>query len=439
MKSKVNKLAILVFIPVIVGIGLIIGGSVCGRYSIQMAGIYVLFGGSFGMALIISVITLVTALRPSKSDADKTNDPEKGPDQTEAEAKRLAEINTSYGYDNKIAQAEHQISHSKRAYEHSNVGDKIKGGLFIGFLLTDFVMIIVFAMLRIIPGVITCFVLFGGTIVMSLVIIKIKEHLSISAAIDKKKFDRKTATVETCVMSSSGSAGSGNTTRITSITYRIQLNIDGKTYNAYSKNYYNDGDIVEVWLKKNGSTVRIIDPDAEIDDYSDFDDPELRAAQDAEIAHECEKYRAELQRALDACEDSDARFAILVKARRELNDSMSVYDEEESEEEYYENQLYVKKSVVIAELADALDAPAPKTRAKKTTVAEKLAPADPIEEKHEAVVTIEPAPEVVSEPDVSSDEERPPIAERQESSTADEQTDPRIKRTTVAYKGIKKK
>lgn len=439
MKSKLNKLAILVFVPIVVGIGLIIGGSVGDSYSMRMAGVYVLFGGSLGMALIISIITLVTAFRPSKSDAGRANDPEKAKsDQAEAEAKRLAEINSSYGYDSKIAQAEHQISHSKRAYEHSSAGEKVKGGLFLGFLLTDFFLIIVFAALGIIPGAITCFVLFGGTIAMSLIIIKIKEHLSISAAIDKKKFDRKTATVETCVMSSSGSTGSGNTTRITSITYRVQLNIDGKTYNAYSKNYYNDGETVEVWLKKNGSTVRIIDPDEEIDEYTDFDDPELRAAQDAEIARECEEYRAELKRALDACEDNDARFAILVKARRELNDSMSVYDEDESEEEYYENQLYVEKSVVIAELADTLDASAPKTRTKKTAVAEKLAPDESVDVKPNVVETLEPQPKSEVAPDITGIEEQPPIAE-QEPSDAAAQTDPRAKKTTVAYKGIKKK
>lgn len=71
MRKKPNKLALLVFIPIVVGIGLIIGGSVDDSYAMRMAGVYVLFGGSFAMAVVMTIVTIAIGLRPDKS-TDKT-------------------------------------------------------------------------------------------------------------------------------------------------------------------------------------------------------------------------------------------------------------------------------------------------------------------------------------------------------------------------------
>ena len=430
MRKKPNKLALLVFIPIAVGIGLIIGGSVDDSYAMRMAGVYVLFGGSFAMAVIMTIVTIAIGLRPDKS-TDKTKPDgnastpatptDKARNGAAEEAERIADINTSYGYDSKIKEAEHQVSHIKRAYKHSSGGDKVKSFLFLGFLLTDFFMIIVFAMLRIFVGSIVCFVLFGGTIIVSLIVVKIKEHMSVSTNFDRKAYERKLATVVTCVMSSSTSTG-GSSSRISSITYRVQLDIDGKTYNAYSRTFYNDGAKIEVWLKKNGSTVKIIEPDDDLAPDDEEYSTERLAAQTEDIALACELYRGELTRALDACSDDRERLELLFKARRELSDDVGT-DARTDAEEYYANKLYLKKSEVISELMSEL-----KSSPRKATPAN--------------INTIDSA-EFEPEPEPEQPLEVAPSTERTEevaepSQALEEHSSARPKRTTIEYKGIRK-
>lgn len=448
MRKKPNKLALLVFIPIAVGIGLIIGGSVGDSYAMRMAGVYVLFGGSFAMAVIMTIVIIAGGLRPDKS-ADKSKPdgnasppvvapPDKTRDAAAEEAERIADINTSYGYDNKIKEAEHQISHIKRAYKHSSGGDKVKSFLLLGFLLTDFFMIIVFAALRIFVGSIVCFVLFGGTIIVLFIVVKIKEHISVSTNFDRKAYERKLATVVTCVMSSSTSAG-GRSSRISSITYRVQLDIDGNTYNAYSRTFYADGETIEVWLKKNGSTVKIIEPDDDLALDNDEYSTERMAAQTEDIARACDLYRGELTRALDACADDRERSELLFRARRELSDDVGA-DAQTDAEEYYANKLYLKKSEVISELMSELKSSPHKTATANKNAVESAESDPEPEERYEAAQSSEPEPEPEPAPPLAA----APSTERAEGSdeppsTHDGHSSARPKRTTIEYKGIKKK
>ena len=60
------------------------------------------------------------------------------------------------------------------------------------------------------------------------------------------------------VLSSMTSTGTKYTERIKSVTYRVIIKVDGKTYNAYSKNFYEEGETIEVLIKRNGNGNAII-------------------------------------------------------------------------------------------------------------------------------------------------------------------------------------
>lgn len=66
--KKNNKLGYFVFIPVIVGIALLASGVAVGNADLTYAGIGVLFGGSFVVALAIALITIVMAIKSSSDD-----------------------------------------------------------------------------------------------------------------------------------------------------------------------------------------------------------------------------------------------------------------------------------------------------------------------------------------------------------------------------------
>ncbi len=72
--KKNNKLGYFVFIPVIVGIALLASGIAVGNADLTYAGIGVLFGGSFAVALAIALITIVMAIKSSSDDGKKRRD-----------------------------------------------------------------------------------------------------------------------------------------------------------------------------------------------------------------------------------------------------------------------------------------------------------------------------------------------------------------------------
>ena len=72
--KKNNKLGYFVFIPVIVGIALLASGVAVGNADMTYAGIGVLFGGSFAVALVIALIAIVMAIKSSSDDGKKRRD-----------------------------------------------------------------------------------------------------------------------------------------------------------------------------------------------------------------------------------------------------------------------------------------------------------------------------------------------------------------------------
>ncbi len=292
---KDKKLQVFVLIPVVIGLALIIASIVSGNGTIMYVGIATLFGGSFLVAIITTLVVIIGVARGDKtdngsrsthdkkaSDASGTLSDDDRIDAREKEYESLANINSTYGYDNKLAQAEHQISHIKKAFKASNGSERAKGCTFAFFFVGSFLGcaiggMVLLSMDHTVPGILV-FLCSFLIIIGALVVVKIKEHLSMSTKYKPEDYTRKTGRVTLCVMSSSTVAGEHNA-RVTSMTYRVGLEIEGKTYNAYSSNYYNEGEVLPVLLHKKGKIVKILDKEFmsannidDDDDYIDDDD-----------------------------------------------------------------------------------------------------------------------------------------------------------------------
>lgn len=307
--KKLVKMSMIIPVVLIVGIVLDVVGFQTENVTLAKVGMGILMYGLPATMFILVVVGLILMItgRLSDSDKDKKSDVTFGESSKDAaedaavstaaekEDEKLEKINSSYGYDSRKQYAEYQMDHVANAYKHSDRGDRIKGWLFFGFLMTDFALILVFAFLGIMVGALVCFCLFAGTIILSLIIKVILEKTSMSRRVNTDKYEQRSATVKACVLSSTGSTGggrSGSTVRVRSVTYRIILDVDGSEYNAYSGNVYGEGEEVTVWVRKSGGRM------AKIVERT----PEETAAQRREQIEEMERKLAERSAHLEKLE-----------------------------------------------------------------------------------------------------------------------------------------
>lgn len=303
--KKLYKLACLVFIPLVVGIALNIIGRNVGNAALTRAGSLMMsLGTGVTMFILVAVLLILmcTGKLSLKDETDNQDEnevtptysggnlqngsgnaepadpfdseitPKKAADgspgqysqktATERERKRIDEINSSYGYDSQRKLAQYQIEQTSSNYHSASRGDKIKGGIFLAFLLTDFALIMVFMFFGITLGAFICMGIFAGTIIIALIVKVILEKTSMSDRVNPNKYEQKTATVLSTVLSSMTSTGGGrhgSSVRVTGVTYRIILLVDGKEYNAYSRMAFDPGEQIEVMVRKDGKgTARII-------------------------------------------------------------------------------------------------------------------------------------------------------------------------------------
>lgn len=291
-------------IPVVLITGIVLNvvGHRTGNITLAKVGIGILTYGLPATMFTLVVVGLVLMMTGKLSDSDKNkkSDVTFGKSAEEAAAEetedeKIEKINSSYGYESQKQLAEYQIDHVANAYKNSGRGDRIKGWLFFGFLMTDFALILVFAFLGIMIGALVCFCLFGGTIILSLIVKVILEKTSMSRRFNPDKYERRIATVKASVLSSMGNSGggrSGSTVRVSSVTYRIILDVDGKEYNAYSGYCYPEGEAIDVWVRKNGGGVaKIVEPT-----------PAKKAAEERERIEEMERKLAERSAHLEKLE-----------------------------------------------------------------------------------------------------------------------------------------
>ena len=288
--KKLTKLAFLVPVPLILGFILNIVGNKNGNTLMMKIGVGLMSYGTPIIMFILVVIGLILMITGRLSDdSGKNTQPTEQREETpaqnfdaapeksvedipafnaeknavEEEEEKIADINSSYGYDNKMKLAQYQMDHTANAYKNSSSRDKVLGWLFFGFLMADFAMIMVFAFLGIMIGALVCFCIFGGTILLSLIIKIILEKTGISARKRKGvEYITCEGIVKACVLSSMGSTGGSrrnSTQRVHSVTYRVIIIVDGREYNTYSKQFYEQGERITVSVRKDGKGGVIIE------------------------------------------------------------------------------------------------------------------------------------------------------------------------------------
>ncbi|MDE7463954.1 MAG: hypothetical protein K2M48_02895, partial [Clostridiales bacterium] len=128
MSKKSNKLPFILFLPVSVGIALIISGIVTQRDELLFAGICVLFGGSFAVAIIVTFITI--ALSSSrKTPTDQSNESSTANDFI-SEARRRVDERTG-GPSSETRAALDKISESMQKRKRKDSIAKFFAALFI--------------------------------------------------------------------------------------------------------------------------------------------------------------------------------------------------------------------------------------------------------------------------------------------------------------------
>lgn len=253
-----RKFAFLGLVPIVAGVALIAVSAFTDLDGI--IGVIVLFGGSFAVALLTSVIAVVQSLRSDGTDKKsdyKTYEESLQQSDEEEEAKQLEKINSSYGFDSRMAAGMHELSHARRAYRSADRKEKFLGILLVVSLLTMFALIFVFGFLGLYIGT---FIAAGGfvfEIVACIIGLIIRHRISMSQKYNPKKYQLNYGTVRCSTLSSNMTTGK-KTVRIRSAVYRVQIFVGGKIYNAYSTRFYNEGERVKIAIKSHGSLAKII-------------------------------------------------------------------------------------------------------------------------------------------------------------------------------------
>ena len=265
--KKLYKIALIGFVPLILGFVLLITGGVVNNDTLVYAGSMILSIGFPVTLFILVVVGIILAITGKLSDnqngseADVTGALEEQNEDGETEAvkeqRALEDINSAYGYASQYKMGEYEIDHTAKIYRNSNFKEKVFSWILFGFLMTAFGLAFVSILMNQMIPFFICGGVFAGTILICLIVKTVMEKTSQSSKVNPKKYVYKTATVKACLLSSMSSTGGthNSTVRVGSVTYRILLDIDGKRYNAYSKKVYETGERIEVAVKKNGKGV----------------------------------------------------------------------------------------------------------------------------------------------------------------------------------------
>lgn len=253
--KKLFKLISIVLIPIIVGLILVIVGGKTDNDKVAYAGRIVLSVG-IPVSMIISVVVGLVLIITGRGEGKKNDNPlDKSVSETEREYSEIEGVNSSYCYESRLREAEYLSRHAAENYKKSTNKQKVLSGLFLGFLIADFALILVFAFLRMMVGVIVCFSVFAGTIIICFIVVKLTQKTSMLVKKSKiQKADILIGEVKACLLSSTASTGgteTGSRTRIVNVIYRVIVNVQGKEYVAYSDRFFETGDFVYIVLRGN--------------------------------------------------------------------------------------------------------------------------------------------------------------------------------------------
>lgn len=272
-KKPKSKMRFVLIVWIAISFITLFGGMIAQAGAILIAGIAMLFGGSF----LLSIIMLFAMAQRAKSEikAESAENAADRLDASQAESESIETINETYGAENQVEQGVRMMKQVGRAWKASSVGDKIKGMLFLVTFLACCALFVVFTSIgHPIWGVIALGV-GAGMILISLLVVKMKERISLSGAKHIKSDSRiKCGTVTSCVLSSESSYSSGahSSTRIVSTVYKVNVDIDGEIKTGYTRDFYNEGDEVTVLNRPTSKSITIIGPYVHTDDRNEIED-----------------------------------------------------------------------------------------------------------------------------------------------------------------------
>lgn len=261
-----KRIQLVVLAPIVIGLGLLIGGMASGISALSYAGIAVLFGGSFLCALIISIVVIVKAVK--NTDGKKT---------VERERTQINKINSSVDTEREIESTKKQLTDAASTYKSASRKDKAKGCAFVlSFLGCAVVGMVLLSCDLIVPGL----VLFGcsfAIIIGAAIISSSAQHRSLSRHYNPADYIQKRAKVCDCNTASTTTVNG----RVTKTVYRVTVEADGVRYDAYSLFYCNIGAPIDVLIHKNGKIVKILDTViSDGDGYDDYENADRASAYD---------------------------------------------------------------------------------------------------------------------------------------------------------------
>lgn len=238
---------VLAIIYAIAMFGVIFLGSYLGKPWLWKLGIALLFGGSFLIAMIVTIVVVVRAVKHSGEQADEQQD---GKDFTDTI------IDADDDEDGEVTPAEvaeRQISNAVSEYKASSRKEKVFGIILITALLICFFGgIASFWFSKIAGGVlIGAFVLI---IISCIIITSIKQHVAMSGRGVRANAPVNEATVISCTVSSETTV-MGRTT----VVYKVRLDLGGEEKVTYSKNYYEVGESISVRGDRYDKHIAIVD------------------------------------------------------------------------------------------------------------------------------------------------------------------------------------
>lgn len=233
----------------------------------------------------------IFSLLKKKNIKDNIN--EECDDKRAIEEKEMNQINTTYGTENQEAVLKRTLSNYRRAksvmseWPHSYWGCYIAITFFLCIVLSIVFFIVFLASPNSkFPTVsVTLLGVGAGSIFISIIIVFINErksmwranrYLASNNAKYKSKFIEADAVVKVSLISSYTQTGSTVRTRVSNAIYRILIECNDKKLTAFSRNFYNEGDIVTIIYKEKSTLASIIADYYNEDDENSWveDDPE---------------------------------------------------------------------------------------------------------------------------------------------------------------------
>lgn len=230
--DKNSKLKLLVLIPILAGVALIISGMISPYPSLLYAGIGVLFGGGFLVALVISLTMIVGAVKDTKTErSDRANE-------VLSEARASAATDGSQ----EVAETLEKLGRAVEKRRARDRGAKVFSILFVAAFIGCLFggMILIGTGFYIAGGIV-----FGCAPLMVLIAITVS---SIKNRVSGKRRDASfidVGTVLSCELKTNP-YGSPELAR-----YEVWVEINGDKYYAEADRRYENGDRVKLNIKKN--------------------------------------------------------------------------------------------------------------------------------------------------------------------------------------------